>query len=67
MWIKADEPGSYAGQCREFCGLDHADMKITLIVQSQEDFDAWAREVAAGVRSAEDSSDTAVAVGDGGE
>jgi len=67
MWIKADAPGSFAGQCREFCGLNHADMKITLIVQSQEDFEAWAREMAAGVRSAEDSSDTAVAAGDGEE
>jgi len=67
MWIKADEPGSYAGQCREFCGLNHADMKITLVVQSQEDFDAWAEEMRAGVRSAEDSPDTAVVAGDGGE
>jgi cytochrome c oxidase subunit 2 len=66
MWIKADKPGSYAGQCREFCGLDHADMKITLIVQSQEDFAAWAEEMRAGVRSG-DSSDTVLVEVEGGE
>jgi len=54
MWIKADKPATYAGQCREFCGLDHALMKITLIVQSQEDFDAWAEEMRAGVKSTTD-------------
>ena len=62
MWIKADDPGSLAGQCREFCGLDHALMKIRVIVQSQEDFDAWAKEMSAGVRSAPDESGQADAV-----
>ncbi len=58
MWIKADDPGSYAGQCREFCGFSHFDMKIKVIVQSQQDFDAWAGEMRAGVRSSPDGGDS---------
>ena len=30
------------GQCAEFCGLSHADMRITVFVDSAEAFDAWA-------------------------
>lgn len=62
MWIKADEPGSYAGQCRELCGTGHAGMLITVVAQSEEDFEAWAEEMAAGVKSVPDStSEDAVA------
>jgi cytochrome c oxidase subunit 2 len=45
MWIRADKPGTYAGQCREFCGLGHADMKIVAHAHSPEDFEAWMAEV----------------------
>lgn len=55
MWIKADHPGSFAGQCRELCGTGHAGMLITVIAQSQEDFDAWAKEAAAGAKQSPDS------------
>ena len=44
MWLKADEPGSFSGQCAEFCGLGHAGMKFTVLAQNQEDFQAWANE-----------------------
>ncbi|MDJ0961822.1 MAG: cytochrome c oxidase subunit II, partial [Acidimicrobiia bacterium] len=41
----ADEPtpeGSpILGQCAEFCGLAHADMRIKVFVHEQEAFDAW--------------------------
>jgi len=67
VWIKADEPGSFAGQCREFCGLDHALMKITVIVQSQEDFDAWADEMRAGVKSSKSDSAGSVSAEASGE
>ena len=33
--------GRYRGQCAEFCGLQHAHMAIEVIVESQQDFDAW--------------------------
>lgn len=41
LWIKADQVGDYHGQCAEFCGLNHANMRIKVVVDSQSDFDAW--------------------------
>lgn len=29
------------GQCAEFCGLAHADMRVKVFVDSDQDFDAW--------------------------
>jgi cytochrome c oxidase subunit 2 len=39
--MEADEPGIYAGQCAEFCGLSHANMRMEVIALSKEDFAAW--------------------------
>jgi cytochrome c oxidase subunit 2 len=44
MWIEADSPGTYAGQCAEFCGLGHALMLFKVEAQPQADFDAWVQE-----------------------
>jgi cytochrome c oxidase subunit 2 len=40
-WFKVDRIGTYYGQCRELCGIDHAFMPIEVHVVSQADFDAW--------------------------
>ncbi|HEY5625287.1 MAG TPA: cytochrome c oxidase subunit II [Dehalococcoidia bacterium] len=45
LWLRADEPGSFSGQCAEFCGLNHADMTKIVIAQPQEELDAWAAEM----------------------
>lgn len=42
--ISADEPGRFQGQCKEFCGLSHANMRIVAYSHTQEDFDAWVEE-----------------------
>lgn len=39
--IEADTPGIYAGQCTEFCGLSHANMRMEAIALSKEDFATW--------------------------
>jgi cytochrome c oxidase subunit II len=41
MWLVADEPGVYRGQCAEFCGLQHARMAFLVIAEPREEFDAW--------------------------
>lgn len=41
MTIKADEPGRHPGQCTEYCGLSHANMRLLVVAETQEDFDAW--------------------------
>lgn len=39
--LEADKPGIYAGQCAEFCGLSHANMRMEAIALSKEDFAKW--------------------------
>ncbi|HEX2560990.1 cytochrome c oxidase subunit II [Phenylobacterium sp.] len=40
-WFKADRVGTYYGNCRELCGVDHAFMPIEVKVVTQAEFDAW--------------------------
>ena len=40
-WFKVDRIGTYYGNCRELCGIDHGFMPIEVHVVSQADFDAW--------------------------
>ena len=39
--MEADEPGIYAGQCAEFCGLSHANMRMEVVALSAEGFQEW--------------------------
>lgn len=39
--LQADEPGIYAGQCTEFCGLSHANMRMEVIAMEPDDFEIW--------------------------
>jgi cytochrome c oxidase subunit 2 len=41
MTIEAEEPGTYYGQCTEYCGLSHANMRLRVYAHTDEDFDAW--------------------------
>jgi cytochrome c oxidase subunit 2 len=41
LWFKADEVGTYRGQCVELCGRDHGFMPVVVEVKSQADYDAW--------------------------
>ena len=37
----ARRAGSYDGQCAEFCGIEHAWMRIRVVAQSRAEFDTW--------------------------
>jgi len=39
--FQADEPGVFLGQCAEFCGLSHANMKMNAVALSKADFATW--------------------------
>jgi cytochrome c oxidase subunit 2 len=41
LWIRADRPGVYRGECAEFCGHQHAKMAFQVVAQPQAEFDAW--------------------------
>ena len=46
MTIEADEPGTYPGQCAEFCGLSHARMRFEVIAHEPAEFERWLAEQA---------------------
>jgi cytochrome c oxidase subunit II len=43
IWLQADKPGVYRGQCAEYCGLQHAQMAFWVVAEPQEQFNAWRR------------------------
>jgi cytochrome c oxidase subunit 2 len=40
-WIEASRPGTYRGQCAEYCGLQHAHMALSVIAEPAVKFAAW--------------------------
>jgi cytochrome c oxidase subunit 2 len=41
IWYTPMEAGRFLGQCVEFCGASHANMKMILYVHEPADFQAW--------------------------
>lgn len=39
--IAADNPGTYYGQCAEYCGTSHANMRLRVVAQTASDFSTW--------------------------
>jgi len=57
-----DSVDTYLGQCAEFCGESHANMRLRVVVQPAADFDAWAARQAEA--PAVDSADALVLAGE---
>lgn len=53
MWIDPRQEGTFLGNCAEYCGMQHANMLLRVIVQSPADFEEWA---ASQERNASDDS-----------
>jgi len=41
VWLQADKPGVYRGQCAEYCGAEHAKMALVVVAESPDDFEHW--------------------------
>ena len=41
LFLSANRPGSYEGQCAEFCGTEHSHMRFLVVAESARDFAAW--------------------------
>ena len=39
--FQAEQPGIFAGQCAEFCGLSHANMRMEIVALDDDDFQTW--------------------------
>jgi len=46
--FRADSVGDYSGQCAEFCGASHANMRLRVVVDSDSGFGRWATVQLAG-------------------
>jgi cytochrome c oxidase subunit 2 len=43
LLLDTDRPGTYQGECSEYCGLQHAHMLLYAIAQPRAQFEAWLR------------------------
>lgn len=41
VWFTPETEGMFLGQCAEFCGTSHANMRFRVMVESESDFNAW--------------------------
>ena len=41
LTIRADDPGTYRGQCAELCGIQHANMAFVVVAQPMGAYRAW--------------------------
>jgi cytochrome c oxidase subunit 2 len=41
LWVTIDKPGIYEGACSEFCGQQHAWMRIRVVAQTPADYEIW--------------------------
>ncbi|HVV05938.1 MAG TPA: cytochrome c oxidase subunit II [Puia sp.] len=55
LWMTIHDTGVYEGACNEFCGAQHAWMRIRVVAQSPNDFDAWLAGQASPASSPRDS------------
>ncbi|GAB4168855.1 MAG: cytochrome c oxidase subunit II [Terrimicrobiaceae bacterium] len=44
-WIEPYETGVYFGNCAEYCGTQHANMLLRVIVHTPEGFERWVQQV----------------------
>jgi cytochrome c oxidase subunit 2 len=42
--LEADEPGEWQARCAEFCGEKHASMRLHVVAEPVEEFEAWLAE-----------------------
>lgn len=51
LWLQADEPGYFWGQCAEYCGDSHAVMRFRVIALAEDEFNEWVAREKAPARS----------------
>jgi cytochrome c oxidase subunit 2 len=52
LWLEAKVPGVFSGPCSQYCGTQHAHMRITVVAEPMPQYEQWLasqREVAAAV------------------
>jgi cytochrome c oxidase subunit II len=51
MWMQADKPGVYYGECNQICGQNHSKMPIAVHAVTEAEFKTWIEQAkkAAGI------------------
>jgi len=62
IWFRPDSTGVFWGQCAEYCGTAHALMSFRIVVDPEEEYEAWVGQQLA---SAEAPSDRLARLGQG--
>lgn len=44
LWLLVRKPGTYRGQCAEFCGVQHTNMGLTIVAEDTATFRTWAAQ-----------------------
>jgi cytochrome c oxidase subunit II len=44
LWIGANQPDTYLGTCSEYCGAQHAWMRLQVMAQTPAEFEAWQQQ-----------------------
>ncbi len=44
MWVEPHEPGTYLGQCAEYCGTQHTLMLLRIVAEAPEQFARWVEQ-----------------------
>jgi cytochrome c oxidase subunit 2 len=52
-WFRIDKPGSYWGNCAEFCGENHADMTARVTAVSPQQYQAFLNQQAADLKQSQ--------------
>lgn len=58
--LEADQPGVYKGQCTEYCGLSHANMRMLVRALEPADYERWLENQRRPAEAAEPGSDAAL-------
>ena len=51
IWLQADQPGYFYGQCAQFCGDSHATMRFRVIALGEKEFAGWLAQQTQSARS----------------
>jgi len=52
-WFRIDKPGTWWGNCAEFCGENHADMTARVIAVSPDQYKAWLAQKAGEIKQSQ--------------
>ena len=44
LWLEADKPGVYYGECNQICGQDHSKMPIAVHAVTEAEFKTWVEQ-----------------------